>query len=73
MPETARIISQAAGRQVEFARVPIEEIRKFSEDYGTMLEWFDRVGYDADIPDIARESGIGPTPLPEWAARQNWS
>ncbi len=73
MPETARIIGQAAGRQVEFVRVPIEEVRKFSEDYGTMLEWFDRVGYDADIAGRARESGIRPTPLAEWAPRQSWT
>jgi uncharacterized protein YbjT (DUF2867 family) len=73
MPETARIISQAAGRPVEFTKVPIEEVKKASEDYGTMLEWFDRVGYDADIPGNSRESGIRPTTLAEWAPRQNWS
>jgi len=73
MPETAAILGQAAGRRVEFARVPIEEVRKFSEDYGTMLEWFDRVGYDADIPATARESGIRPTPFAEWASRQSWA
>jgi uncharacterized protein YbjT (DUF2867 family) len=73
MPETARIISQAAGRPVEFVRVPIEEVKKASEDYGTMLEWFDRVGYDVDIEKNALESGIRPTTLAEWAPRQKWS
>ena len=73
MPETARIISKAAGRPVEFARVPIEEVRKGSADFAAMLEWFDAVGYDADIPRMGRESGIRPTTFPEWAARANWS
>jgi uncharacterized protein YbjT (DUF2867 family) len=73
MPETARIIGQAAGRTVEFVQVPIEEVRKFSMDMAIMLEWFDRVGYDVDIPALARESGIAPTPLPEWAGRAAWS
>jgi uncharacterized protein YbjT (DUF2867 family) len=73
MPEAARAISQAAGRPVEFTKVPIEEIKKASEDYGTMLEWFDRVGYDVDIAANARESEIRPTTLAEWAPRQNWS
>ena len=72
MPETARIISEAAGRPVEFVQAPIEEVRKASADYAEMLEWFDRVGYDADIAGNARESGIRPTTLPEWAARANW-
>jgi len=72
MPETARIISEAAGRRVEFVRVPIEDVRKGSEDYAMMLEWFDRVGYDADITGTSRESGIPPTTFPEWAARASW-
>jgi uncharacterized protein YbjT (DUF2867 family) len=72
MPETARIIGQAAGRPVAFAPPPIEEVRKASDDFATMLEWFDRVGYDANIAANSRESGIRPTPLAEWAPRQNW-
>ena len=71
--EIARIISEASGHSVEFAPPPIEEIRKFSEDFAVMLEWFDRVGYDADIEKNARESGIRPTKFAEWARRQNWS
>ena len=35
-----------------------------------MLEWFDRVGYDADIEGLEREFGIKPTKLAEWAGRQ---
>ena len=73
MPETARIIAEAAGRKVEFVPTPIEEVRKFSEDFAIMLEWFDAVGYDADIEAMARESGITPTTLPQWAAKVDWS
>jgi uncharacterized protein YbjT (DUF2867 family) len=73
MPQTAKVISEAAGRPVEFVRVPIEEVRKGSEDFATMLEWFDRVGYDVDIPAQSRESGIRPTTFREWAGRVRWS
>ncbi len=73
MPDTARIIGQAAGRTVTFVQAPIEEVRKFSTDYALMLEWFDRVGYDVDIPGTSRESGIAPTTLPDWAARADWA
>jgi uncharacterized protein YbjT (DUF2867 family) len=73
MPQTAAVISKAASRKVEFERTAIEEVRKWSADYALMLEWFDRVGYDADIPAISRESGIGPATFPEWAARAKWA
>lgn len=72
MPETADIIGKAAGRKIEFVPPPIEEVRKGSADFAAMLEWFDRVGYDADIPARAKESGIQPTTLAEWAGKANW-
>jgi uncharacterized protein YbjT (DUF2867 family) len=73
MPETARLFSQVTGHSIEFAPPPIEAVRQGSADYAAMLEWFDRVGYDADIAANSRESGIRPTKLEEWAPRQNWS
>lgn len=73
MPETAQILSKAAGKKIVFEAVPIEEVRKASEDYALMLEWFDRTGYDVDIQANAKEFGIRPTKLEEWASRQNWN
>ena len=34
-----------------------------------MLEWFERVGYSADIAGLEREFGRGLTKLPDWARR----
>src|SRR5439155_707745 len=73
MPQAAQILSKSAGRTITFQPVPIAEVRKASEDYALMLEWFDRVGYDADIPGNAKRYGIKPTTLAEWAARVRWS
>jgi len=73
MSETAKVIGNAAGKSVEFVSIPVEDVRKFSEDYAIMLEWFERVGYNVDIDDTAKESGIRPTRLPEWAAKIDWS
>jgi len=67
MPETAAILGRAMNRSVTHLRVPIEEVRKFSDDFATMLEWFDEVGYSADIASTSKESGIRPTTLEEWA------
>jgi uncharacterized protein YbjT (DUF2867 family) len=72
MPEAATVIGKAAGRPVQFVSVPIEEVRKFSEDFALMLEWFDRVGYDADIPGAASQYGVEPTSLETWAAGTAW-
>lgn len=73
MPQTAEIIGRAAKRKVNFVQLPIAEVRKFSEDFALMLEWFDRVGYDADIAKESAESGVRPTTFSEWSAKQNWA
>jgi uncharacterized protein YbjT (DUF2867 family) len=72
MPEAARIVGKAMGRSLEFVQVPIEEVRKSGGDYATMLEWFDRVGYDVHIRSRSREFGIRPTSLADWAAKASW-
>jgi uncharacterized protein YbjT (DUF2867 family) len=72
MPEVAKIIGSASGKKVEFVQTPIEEVRKASEDFAIMLEWFDAVGYNADIEAISQESGIQPTTLAEWASKVDW-
>ena len=66
MPEIAAQLTSALGRSVKFVQVPIAEVRKMSDDYATMLEWFDAVGYDADIAGNAQAFGIRPTPFAEW-------
>jgi uncharacterized protein YbjT (DUF2867 family) len=72
MSETTAILGRAMDRPVRFVRVPIEQVRSFSADYAIMLEWFERVGYSADIAGTSRESGIRPTELAEWAATAEW-
>jgi uncharacterized protein YbjT (DUF2867 family) len=69
MPETAAILGRAMGRTVSFEPVPIEEARKGSAEAAAMYEWFDRVGYDADIAGVKREFGITFQTLEEWASR----
>lgn len=73
MPQTATIIAEVTGRTITHFHVPIAEVRKFSEDFAIMLEWFDRVGYDVDIPGLAPRYGIRPVTFAEWAATASWS
>jgi uncharacterized protein YbjT (DUF2867 family) len=72
MPEVAKIISDA-GKPVSFYQVPIEQVREASDDFALMLEWFDAVGYDADIQGNAKKFGITPTPFKQWAGAADWS
>jgi len=71
LPKAAEVLGKGLGRKVEFVRIPIEEVRKNSADFAIMLEWFDRVGYSADIDGLQREFGIKPTKLDEWVAKQS--
>ncbi len=69
LPEAARVLSSVTGRTIEFAEVPRDLVRKTSADYALMLEWFDRIGYNADIAGNAKRYGIRPTRFAEWAER----
>jgi uncharacterized protein YbjT (DUF2867 family) len=69
MPEAAKALSAGLGRPIEFVRIPLEKVRQNSEDFAIMLEWFDRVGYNADIPALEREFGTTSTTLTAWAAK----
>ena len=69
MPDAAKALSAGLGRPIEFVRIPIEQVRQNSEDSALMLEWFDRVGYNADVSALEREFGITPTTLTAWAAK----
>jgi uncharacterized protein YbjT (DUF2867 family) len=68
MTQTAATLSKALGRQIDYVQIPMAEIRKNSEDFALMLEWFERVGYDADIAGNAKEYGVKPTALAQWAS-----
>jgi uncharacterized protein YbjT (DUF2867 family) len=67
MLEAAQILSKALGRPITFTQTPIEQVRQYSKEMALMLEWFERVGYSADIAGLEREFGRPLTKLPEWA------
>jgi len=71
MPDAAMQLSRGLGRNISFVEIPISEVRKNSEDFAMMLEWFDRVGYDVDIPALERDFGIKGTRFVDWAAKQH--
>ena len=70
----ADALASATGRSIGYAEVPIDQIKKMSEDMGIMYDWFNREGYSADIDGLrSRYPEVGWERFDEWAARQDWS
>jgi uncharacterized protein YbjT (DUF2867 family) len=69
MAEAAEILTKALGRPIAFAQTPIEQVREYSKEMALMLQWFENVGYSADIAGLEREFGRALTKLPDWARR----
>jgi uncharacterized protein YbjT (DUF2867 family) len=69
MPAAAAALSRGLGRTISFQQIPIEAVRQNSADLAAMLEWFDAVGYNADIPALEKKYGRL-TKLEQWAAKQ---
>jgi uncharacterized protein YbjT (DUF2867 family) len=67
MPEAAEILTEVLRRPIAYVQTPIEQVRQYSEDTALMLEWFERVGYNAEISGLEREFGRPLTKLPDWA------
>jgi uncharacterized protein YbjT (DUF2867 family) len=70
--EAAKALSAATGREISHFQVPIEQVREFSDDFATMLEWFDAVGYSADIQGNEETFGIPATKFADWVPTVRW-
>ena len=56
MPEVAETISQVTGREISYYQVPWDQFREqMGEEFAVMYEWFNEVGYEADIPALRSE------------------
>jgi uncharacterized protein YbjT (DUF2867 family) len=69
LPAATETLSQAMKKPLTYLPIPMSEVRKNSEDFALMLEWFERVGYNADIAGTAQKLGVKPMKLAEWAAK----
>ncbi|MCA1718468.1 MAG: NmrA/HSCARG family protein [Actinobacteria bacterium] len=56
MPEMAETMSQVTGREISYYQVPWHQFREqMGEEFAVMYEWFNEVGYEADIPALRSE------------------
>jgi uncharacterized protein YbjT (DUF2867 family) len=70
MPEAAAALGELTGKTVTYQPIPIAAVRATSDDFAKMLEWFDTVGYNADIPSLESRWGIRPITLRQWVRNQ---
>lgn len=69
----AAIFADVLGRPVNYEGFPPDAMRAQSEDMALMFEWFDAVGYSADIDGLRREfPEVGWQRFEEWARMQDW-
>ena len=70
----AEIVSNATGRTIDYAQVPLAKAHEISEDVARMYEWFSRVGYSADIAALRRDyPETGWRTFEQWVSVQDWS
>ena len=72
--ETANLLSKVSGREIRYEGFDPDLLRTNSNDMADMFQWFDDVGYDADIerlhqgyPEVKWQR------LEHWAREQDWS
>ena len=71
--QAAAILAKVLGKPIKYFQVPLEEIRKMSEDLVKMYEWFERVGYHLDIAALHGEyPEVGWHTYETWANEQDW-
>ena len=73
--EVADALTRVTGREVHYVELPIEQVRQaMGEDGARMFEWFDEVGYSADISALRRDHPeVGWHTFEGWAKEQDWS
>jgi uncharacterized protein YbjT (DUF2867 family) len=66
-------IARVAGRALAYQGISPAAIREQNADFAAMFEWFDRVGYSADIAALKRDHpSIGWHTFESWAKAQPW-
>lgn len=71
--EVAALLTKLANRPINYVAVPLEDVRKQNADFAAMYDWFNRVGYSADIKGLrASYPEVGWHRVSEWAQTRTW-
>ncbi|WP_436343250.1 NmrA/HSCARG family protein [Natronorubrum sp. FCH18a] len=73
LDEAADVLSEVTGRDVDPVHVPIEDAYdSFGEEFTVMCEWFNEVGYSADIPALEERFGFEFTDFETYLRQNGW-
>ncbi|WP_246999495.1 NmrA/HSCARG family protein [Halosolutus gelatinilyticus] len=73
LAEAADVLSEVTGRDVEPVHVPIEDAYDaFGEEFTVMCEWFNEVGYGADIDALEDRFGFEFVDLETYLRESGW-
>ncbi len=71
--ETAAILSEATGRNIQYDGFPPDALRAQSEDMALMYEWFDATGFSADIAGLRHDfPEVAWHDFATWVGQQDW-
>jgi uncharacterized protein YbjT (DUF2867 family) len=74
LSETAALLSEVTGRDVEPIHVPVADAYdSFGEEFAVMCEWFNEVGYSADVPALEETFGFEFTRLETYLRENGWT
>lgn len=72
--ETAAVVSKVSGRKIGYEGFDPEMMRADNADFAAMFDWFNRVGYSADMEKLKRDfPEVKWQNFEAWAKEQDWS
>jgi uncharacterized protein YbjT (DUF2867 family) len=72
--QAADLLSYVSGHRLHYQQLPLSLVQEQSEDLALMYDWFERVGYHADILTLRHEyPEVGWHTFEEWARNRDWS
>jgi uncharacterized protein YbjT (DUF2867 family) len=74
LAETADLLSEVTGVDVDAVHVPTEDaVEDFGEEFTVMCEWFNEVGYKADVETLEETFGFEFTDLETYLHEHGWA
>jgi uncharacterized protein YbjT (DUF2867 family) len=73
-PQAAEVFSRVLGKPVRFQKLPMLMVRLFlGREFYQMFDWFNRAGFQADIPELRRRfPEVHLQTLEEWLRSEGW-
>ena len=68
--EVAKVMSKVLGKEVTYNGFPTDYLKEQSEEMAKMFDWFNEVGYSANLEELAPYQLMT---FEQWAKKQDWT